>query len=205
MSTEDVDADAEAWLAEVDSVEPLKPSGCLPSWEKVRKREKVRKVDEASIQARRQAATSVLKLQCPLTLASVESCDPYAILKFKRDGVQEDVYKKLRLGAYPCCGVLDLHHHTLSRASERVFEFVQYHYAAGHRKVHIIHGHGVNSKAEPALLKRYCAHWLKTMPSVLAYHSASPCDGGTGALYVLLRKNPNCKAANREPHWSRKG
>jgi len=62
-----------------------------------------------------------------------------------------------------------------------------------------VHGKG-QSKAQgeqTAVLKGYVNHWLKELDAVQAFHSAQPQHGGTGAIYVLLRKNAEQKRANR--------
>ena len=55
----------------------------------------------------------------------------------------------------------------------------------------IIHGRGLNSKDQVPVLKTRLAQWLARgswARLVLAFTSARPCDGGAGALYVLLRR-----------------
>jgi hypothetical protein len=47
-------------------------------------------------------------------------------------------------------------------------------------------------------LKGYVQHWLQELEEVQAFHSAQPVHGGTGAVYVLLRKNLQKKRENRE-------
>ena len=61
----------------------------------------------------------------------------------------------------------------------------------GQRCVLIIHGRGLNSKDQVPVLKTRLAQWLARgswARLVLAFTSARPCDGGAGALYVLLRR-----------------
>jgi DNA-nicking Smr family endonuclease len=60
----------------------------------------------------------------------------------------------------------------------------------GYRTLLIIHGRGLKSDLGP-VLKESVVKWLTTgtlSHLVLAFCSARPCDGGTGALYVLLKK-----------------
>jgi DNA-nicking Smr family endonuclease len=192
------DDDAAAWMAELASVKPLEQS------ERVAVPKKSA-VTVADYEARRTAAQTETQAPSPLTLGWVAPRTPHEVMGFRREGVQEGVFKKLRLGGYACQGLLDLHRKTLAQAADSVYTFVQSHYEAGHRSVRIIHGRGIRSQPEPALLKRYCAHWLTEIPSVLAYHSAQPKDGGAGALYILLRKNPDQKANNRHRHQHREG
>ena len=58
------------------------------------------------------------------------------------------------------------------------------------RCAHIIHGKGYRSGERQPVLKRKVNYWLRLRPDVLAFCSATPRDGGTGAVYVLLR-NPD--------------
>ncbi|MGY8862749.1 MAG: Smr/MutS family protein, partial [Pseudomonadales bacterium] len=43
--------------------------------------------------------------------------------------------------------------------------------------------------AGQAIIKSHVNHWLQQLDAVLAFTSALPKDGGTGALYVLLKKS----------------
>jgi DNA-nicking Smr family endonuclease len=52
--------------------------------------------------------------------------------------------------------------------------------------VRIIHGKGRRSDQQGPVLKPAVAAWLRRRNEVLAYCSARPVDGGSGALYVLL-------------------
>ena len=64
-------------------------------------------------------------------------------------------------------------------------------FAAGHRALLVVHGRGLNSKDNAPVLKERLKSWLargQIGRIVLAFSSARPVDGGTGALYVLLRR-----------------
>ncbi|EXJ09223.1 Smr domain protein [Nitrincola nitratireducens] len=39
------------------------------------------------------------------------------------------------------------------------------------------------------MIKSCVNDWLQQIPQVLAFTSAQPKDGGTGAVYVLLKRN----------------
>jgi DNA-nicking Smr family endonuclease len=54
--------------------------------------------------------------------------------------------------------------------------------------VRIVHGKGLRSSQKGPVLKNKVAGWLQQRDEVLAYASARPADGGTGAVYVLLRR-----------------
>jgi DNA-nicking Smr family endonuclease len=55
--------------------------------------------------------------------------------------------------------------------------------------VRIIHGKGLGSGPKGPVIKQKLGGWLRQRKNVLAFCSARPVDGGTGALYVLLGKN----------------
>jgi DNA-nicking Smr family endonuclease len=52
--------------------------------------------------------------------------------------------------------------------------------------VRIIHGKGLRSGPSGPVIKRRIGRWLRRRNEVLAYCSARPVDGGTGAIYLLL-------------------
>lgn len=155
--------------------------------------------------ARRRSATAALDQdENTLTSEYVEMVDPHDILEFKRPGVQEGVYRKLRLGKYETEAALDLHRKTVEESRQEVFGFIQECSRLGLRTVMILHGKGEKTKGktntQPALLKSYVNKWLPSLPQVLAFHNAQRQDGGAGAMYILLKKNEQKKQENRERH-----
>ncbi|MFR9717820.1 DNA endonuclease SmrA [Aeromonas diversa] len=137
-----------------------------------------------------------------LSMEAVEMLRPGDPVGFKRDGVQEGVYKKLRLGKYELQACLDLHQHTLREARMALLQFVRDCLERDIRSVLVLHGKGERSQPQ-ALLKSYVSAWLPQIPEVMAIHSADRRHGGSGALYVLLRKSERKKAENRERHLRR--
>ncbi len=133
----------------------------------------------------------------PLTLGEVPQLSPWDELAWKNAGVQEGVYRKLRLGRYPLQATLDLHRLTVREARDELYRFVHESLALGLRTVLIAHGRGDRS-ATPARIKSYVARWLEDLPEVLAFHSATRAHGSYGATYVLLRKSPDKRNDNRE-------
>lgn len=120
---------------------------------------------------------------------------PHDVLAFRREGVQNGVFRKLRQGRYELESRLDLHRLFVEQAREAVFTFINDCMANDLRTVLILHGKGEFSET-PAKLKNCVAHWLKMLEDVQAYHSAQPQHGGAGAVYVLLRKSERSKQAN---------
>lgn len=134
-----------------------------------------------------------------LTLGHVPEVQPVDTLAWKKDGVQERVFKKLRQGKYAIQGDLDLHRKTVKEARVAVYDFLQLGLAKGWRTVSIAHGRGERSST-PARIKSYVAAWLRDAPEVIAFHSAQRKHGGTGAVYVMLRKSDSKREENRERH-----
>lgn len=134
-----------------------------------------------------------------LTLGEVKQLAPHELVSWKKDGVQEGVFKKLRLGQYPLEGRLDLHRKTVKEAREELFDFTRLALAKGWRCVLINHGRGERSPT-PARIKSYTIAWLSQIPEVLAYHHPERRHGGAGAVYVLLRKSAAQREENRERH-----
>jgi DNA-nicking Smr family endonuclease len=115
-------------------------------------------------------------------------------------GIDRRLIRRLRAGDFAYQAHLDLHGMTAEQARTSVDRFLLRAYRNGQRCVLIVHGRGLNSKDQIPVLKTRLATWL-TRGSwarlVLAFTSARPCDGGPGALYVLLRRRR--QAGARQP------
>ncbi|HEY3654521.1 MAG TPA: Smr/MutS family protein [Steroidobacteraceae bacterium] len=108
-------------------------------------------------------------------------------LSFQRAGVRTQVVRRLRRGLIPIEDELDLHGLSQSAARDQLAQFLAYSRAAGRRCVRIIHGKGYRSGARGPVLKIAVDLWLRHHLDVMAFTSAKTIDGGTGAVYVLLR------------------
>ena len=153
------------------------------------------------VERRREAATQQLKDKInPLLDEGVDPLDAWYVLDFKRPGIQHGVYKKLRMGRYDIEARLDLHRMTVKQARDEIKQFVDEASKLGLRTLLILHGKGQRKveKENTAVLKGYVNHWLQQLEMVQAFHSAQPVHGGTGAVYVLLRKSADKKRENRE-------
>jgi DNA-nicking Smr family endonuclease len=106
-------------------------------------------------------------------------------------GLDPHLLRRLRAGDYAVQATLDLHGLTRDEARKAVATFIDRERSAHRRSVLIIHGRGLHSKDHIPVLKDEIKVWLargRTGRGVLAFCSARPCDGGVGALYVLMRK-----------------
>jgi DNA-nicking Smr family endonuclease len=138
-----------------------------------------------------------------LSTEYVDLLDPHDLLSYKKDGVQQGVFKNLRLGKYQIDATLDLHGKPFREARKSLFDFITDCHQRSIRVLLMRHGIGLKSKPFPAILKSYCNKWLQEMPQVLAFHSALSCHGGNGSTYVLLKKSEEKKVENRERHAKR--
>lgn len=109
-------------------------------------------------------------------------------LIFIRPGIQKQTLRKLRRGQYPIEAELDLHGMTVVIAQTALTDFLQRCHQTGRRCVRIIHGKGLGSKDKKPVIKNKLNNWLQKRDDVLAYCSARQVDGGTGAIYLLLKK-----------------
>ncbi len=116
-------------------------------------------------------------------MAPVKSED---YLEFARSGVQDKTLRKMQRGQYPPEATLDLHRKTIEEARELLGAFLLQCQKRGLRHVLIIHGKGRDSHAP--ILKNKLNNWLRQTEQILAFCTAMPKNGGSGALYVLLRR-----------------
>ena len=102
-------------------------------------------------------------------------------------GLQKRLLTRLRRGFWRVQDEIDLHQMNADAATRSIRIFLDETLASGKRCVKIIHGKGLRSGPAGPRLKTVTARVLSRHPSVLAFGSAPPADGGTGAVYVLLR------------------
>ncbi|CUS47238.1 MAG: hypothetical protein HLUCCO02_07230 [Idiomarinaceae bacterium HL-53] len=132
-----------------------------------------------------------------------EWVDPDGIIAWRRNGVQDGVFRQLKKGNYEPQATLNMHQMRVKEARIEVARFIQDCYRYGVRTCMLIHGKGKRSPERPALLKSLCNQWLPELEPVLAFHTAHKKHGGEGATYVMIRKNMNSKLENREQNRKR--
>ncbi|MDB4444649.1 Smr/MutS family protein [bacterium] len=106
-------------------------------------------------------------------------------------GLGHKLMRRLKKGQFPIQDYIDLHGLTKQEAEIEVRNFLLESHKLGLRCVLIVHGRGLNSPDSFPVLKDGLPVWLNRGPVkriVLAFATAKPYDGGTGAIYVLLRK-----------------
>ncbi len=109
---------------------------------------------------------------------------PHALTIGKANGMDKSTEKKFRQSKFEIEAALDLHGFRESEAFEKVNAFIKTSYALNRRCILIISGKG-------EVLKEALPRWLKSeelSPFILSSRHPEPTLGGTGALYILLRR-----------------
>jgi DNA-nicking Smr family endonuclease len=110
-------------------------------------------------------------------------------LSYLKDGHSPALLRKLKRGQFSIADVIDLHQMTANVARSAIGTFLAESKRAGRLCVRIIHGKGLRSRNEGPVLKRLVDSLLRRRGDVLAYASAKPNEGGTGATIVLLKRD----------------
>lgn len=172
--------DQQVFLNEVADVRPLKSEKRI---ETAKKRPSPRPINhQHSTELEQQAGLEMMS--DPVDLRDVEVGD---VLFFARSGIQQKVQRKLRRGEFPIEDELDLHGYTVLEAKAAINEFFYDCKKQHKRVVRIIHGKGYRSEQKIPVLKTHVAYWLPQHNDVMAFSSAQEKDGGTGAVYVILK------------------
>ncbi|MBL1142816.1 MAG: Smr/MutS family protein [Proteobacteria bacterium] len=110
-------------------------------------------------------------------------------LFFSRPDIQKQTIRKLRRGQFKIEDELDLHGLTVEMARTELSNFLADCHMRSLRCVRIIHGKGIGSENMKPVIKNKVNHWLRQRNDALAFCSAQQVDGGTGAIYLLLKRN----------------
>jgi DNA-nicking Smr family endonuclease len=173
--------DAALFRDAIGSVRPLAPVEAPVQGPRPPPRPRQRELDErAALEASRSTDAAIGP--------GYDGADP---IQYRRPEVSANVLKQLRRAQFAVQDEIDLHQMNAVTAERSLRDFL--HEARRHdrRCVRIVHGKGLHSPALPVLrvlVERILAH----RNDVLAYASAPPRMGGTGATLVLLRRlRPN--------------
>jgi DNA-nicking Smr family endonuclease len=102
---------------------------------------------------------------------------------------RDDIIQSLHEGRFSVQAYLDLHGCSVPEAEKEFDDFIIDSLKKGLSCIKIIHGRGLRSakgaRLKTAVVKRLSGHFRR---DIIAYVTARQCDGGLGALYVLLRK-----------------
>lgn len=171
------DDDARAFRDAMRDVRPLPPAERIAGGPRPRPVPRFSKADDA------------------LVLAESLASDPVAMeletgeeLLYLRAGLQPRLLRRLRRGEFRIEAEADLHGLNERQASVAIMDFLAEARRERWQCVRIIHGKGLRSGAKGPVLKAKTASVLSRRDDVLAFASARPADGGTGAVVVLLKK-----------------
>jgi DNA-nicking Smr family endonuclease len=120
----------------------------------------------------------------PIDHGTVELGDEIAYLK---QGQPSRLLQRLRRGHFSVRAEIDLHEMSVAVAREAIRLFLDECRRHGELCVRIVHGKGLRSKAQGPVLKQLTDSLLRRRADVLAFASARPAQGGTGAVIVLLQ------------------
>ncbi|QNI03548.1 Smr/MutS family protein [Halomonas sp. SH5A2] len=150
---------------------------------------KPKRKDDAQ-QARRQAAveSNTFATSGRTSDGRVEAVRPSEYLEFSVADLPWRTFSQLKRGQTAWQAGLDLHGYTLEEARLELESFLRDATAQGLRCVLVVHGKAWGTTADFPVLKSHTNAWLREWPGVLAFCSAIEIDGGTGAVYILLRK-----------------
>ena len=153
--------------------------------------------DPLSTAIRRAAAIEQVREKAALGEQGFEMLESEQSITYSRVGLDSGSLRRLSNGHMRPTLTLDLHGYRIDDARDSVWNAVKHGQSEGDRCLLIVHGkagagykdeHGSVRGAGQALIKSHVNHWLQQLDAVLAFTSALPKDGGTGALYVLLKK-----------------
>lgn len=167
--------DATLFREAIGRVRPLKESPAVPAAPRPAPEPMQARLDEARV---------VDELLTHPIDATIESGDEIVYLK---PGQQQRLLQRLRRGQFSVRAEIDLHDMTSAVAHEAIRRFLDECRRNGELCVRIVHGKGLRSKAQGPVLKRLTDTLLRRRADVLAFTSARPVQGGTGAVIVLLQ------------------
>lgn len=170
--------DVEAWFAEVEKVKPTKQPEEKPS-----------------------APLVIKEVEPSLRMEGVYNSNSFNELAVgNTDNLDKNTAEKFRKGQFKIEARLDLHGRTEKEAFSAVGDFIHNSYVCGRRCVLIITGKGLKNDNDAwyetkGIIREALPQWLNHVdirPFVLSMSPALPADGGSGAMYVLLkRKRPS--------------
>ena len=174
----DEDDDTELFRQAMRDVRPLRTPGRMTAGSKrTRPRARFARAERAAVLSE--------SLLAPGPLIDAQPGDE---LLYRRPGVPVAVFRRLRRGDYRVEAELDLHGLTGSESAAQLAEFLRYALDRRLSCVRVIHGKGLRSGTRGPVLKSTVNTLLRRADAVLAFTSARPTAGGTGATLVLLQR-----------------
>lgn len=128
------------------------------------------------------------------TQALLNPVSSEAFLSYRIATLQHRIFDQLKTGKLRWFEAVDLHGCSMEQARAAVLKLIDIAHKENQTVVKIVHGKG------PAGILKTCVNgWLRQHRDVLAFVSAPPDQGGTGAVLVLL-KRPIKATEQQYPH-----
>lgn len=131
---------------------------------------------------RKKAQSEALTLKTTVSISDIVKAED--VLVFAQSGLSKQQFQQLKNGQLTIDTELDLHGYTVDQSLLTLEQFFNQAREHQYRCLRIVHGKG----REKALLKNATVAFLQAQNDILAYHSAPPFLGGTGATLVLLKR-----------------
>ncbi|MEP6510627.1 MAG: Smr/MutS family protein [Dokdonella sp.] len=109
-------------------------------------------------------------------------------ISYLKAGQPSRLLTRLRRGQFSVRAEIDLHVMSKTVARDAIRQFLDECRRERELCVRIVHGKGLRSKAQGPVLKGLTDSLLRQRADVLAFASARPAQGGTGAVIVLLQR-----------------
>lgn len=110
-------------------------------------------------------------------------------LYWARDGVQDSQLRRMKAGQIAFEGSLDLHGMSVEKARTTLREFLTEALRLEIRCVRVTHGKAARLDGKKPMIKSHVNTWLRQHDKVLGFTSCIAKHGGTGAVYVLLKRH----------------
>ncbi len=125
----------------------------------------------------------------PLEVEHIREVNADEGLYYSQPGIQKNVMKRLKRGQLTNQDRIDLHGINIRDAAYQMDHFIDSALRRGLTSLMVIHGKNHGQIGRRPVIKNWVNQYLRHRPEVLAFSSALPKEGGTGALYVLLKSN----------------
>lgn len=170
------DDDRRLFLEAIGEVQPFAPVQAPPAAARAAPHPRMLEADEAAVPG------ELLDMAFdPATLEVGEE------LSYLRDGYPPKLLRQLKRGQFSVQDDIDLHQMNAAAAQASIVMFLAEARKSGFRCVRIVHGKGLRSRASGPVLKGLTDRMLRRRDEVIAFASARPAQGGTGAVIVLLK------------------
>lgn len=170
------DDDRDAFAAATQDVQPLRPTGQIAPTKRAPR----------AIAKQTRAATEEMLAE---SMTDSRGGSLAEEIGFRRRSVTERTFRALQRGRFSIEDEIDLHGLRQEPAKRALQAFITECAARHLGCVRVVHGKGSRSGPDGPVLKASVQQWLTQWDAVLAFASAIPRHGGTGAIYVLLRNN----------------